>query len=72
MAEKKTVSKTTKPKAPASKKVSIAFDKEFYSDLEEYVTSKGISVESFIKTAVKEKLDSDRISSMIDVMSFKR
>ena len=72
MAEKKTVSKTTKPKAPASKKVSIVFDKEFYSDLEEYVTSKGISVESFIKTAVKEKLDSDRISSMIDVMSFKR
>ena len=41
MAEKKTVLKTTKPKAPASKKVSIAFDKEFYSDLEEYVTSKG-------------------------------
>ncbi len=72
MAEKKTVSKTTKPKAPASKKVSITFDKEFYSDLEEYVTSKGISVESFIKTAVKEKLDGDRISSMIDIMSFKR
>ena len=72
MAEKKTVSKTTKPKAPASKKVSVSFDKDFYSDLEEYVTSKGISVESFIKTAVKEKLDGDRISSMIDVMSFKR
>ncbi len=72
MAEKKTVSKTTKPKTPAAKKVSIAFDKEFYSDLEEYVTSKGISVESFIKTAVKEKLDGDRISSMIDVMSFRK
>ena len=72
MAEKKTVSKTTKPKVPASKKVSIAFDKDFYSDLEQYVFNRGLTVEGFIKSAVKEKLDSDRISSMIDVMSFKR
>ena len=72
MAEKKTVSKTTKPKTPAAKKVSIAFDKEVYSELEQYVLNRGLTVEVFIKSAVKEKLDSDRISSMIDVMSFKR
>lgn len=73
MADKKTASpKIVKTKASAPKKVSVAFDKEFYEELSQYAQSRGYAVEDYIKKAVKEKLDSDRISSMIDVMSFKR
>lgn len=71
MAENRAKRSTSAKKTakPTVKKVSVSFDKEFYSELESYVTSVGYGVEDYIKKAVKEKLDSDRISSMIDSMS---
>ena len=52
--------------------IGTGYHKEFYEELSQYAQSRGYAVEDYIKKAVKEKLDSDRISSMIDVMSFKR
>ena len=72
--EKKTATKqkSAAKKTAATKKVSVTFEKEFYTELEEYVSSHGYSVEDYVKKAVKEKLDSDRISNMIDSMSYKK
>ena len=61
----------TKSKTTGVKKVSVSFDKDFYTELSDYALSRGYAVEDYIKKAVKEKLDSDRISSMIDIMAFK-
>ena len=61
----------TKSKTASVKKVSVSFDKDFYTELNEYASSRGYAVEDYIKKSVKEKLDSDRISSMIDVMTLK-
>ncbi len=62
----------TKSKTASVKKVSVSFEKDFYAELNDYALSRGYAVEDYIKKAVKEKLDSDRISSMIDTMTFKK
>ena len=64
MAEaKKTTSKS------ASKRISISVDKDFYLELEAYTHQNFTTIEDFVKKAIKEKLDRDRISTMIDFMS---
>lgn len=73
MTTKQTAGKSkTKSKTASVKKVSVSFDKDFYTELNDYALSRGYAVEDYIKKAVKEKLDSDRISSMIDTMTFKK
>ena len=73
MTTKQTADKSkTKSKTASFKKVSVSFDKDFYTELNDYALSRGYAVEDYIKKAVKEKLDSDRISSMIDTMTFKK
>lgn len=67
-----TKSTTTKTKTASVKKVSVSFDKEFYTELSDYALRCGYSVEDYIKKAVKEKFDSDRISSMIDTMTLRK
>ena len=73
MTTKQTADKSkTKSKTASVKKVSVSFDKDFYTELNDYALSRGYAVEDYIKKAVKEKLYSDRISSMIDTMTFKK
>ena len=66
-APKKTTSKNTSK--PAGKKISVTVEKEFYTELEEYTHKMCISIEEFAKKAIKEKMDRDRISTMIDYFS---
>ncbi len=70
MAEKKTTTKKTTPKKPASttKKLSVTLDKETYALLEEYIAEFGFSKDEFVKKAILEKISRDKISSMIDSM----
>ena len=68
----KKTSASKKSSGTAAKKISISFDKEFYFELESYVHSHGYGMEDYIKKAVKEKFDSDRISTMIDIISSKK
>ena len=70
MAEsKKTASKAKSSSKPAGKRISVTVDKEFYAELEEYTHQKCTTIEEFAKKAIKEKMDRDRISTMIDFMS---
>ena len=76
MAETKKQTKPAPKKAPArstskpmGKKISITVEKEFYTELEEYTHKMCISIEEFAKKAIKEKMDRDRISTMIDYFS---
>ena len=72
MAEaKKTASKTTQRSTSktTTKRISVTVDKDFYMDLEAYTHENFTTIEDFVKKAIKEKLDRDRISTMIDFMS---
>ena len=66
MAEAK---KTTSKSKSTTKRISVTVEKDFYTELEEYTKMRCISVDEFVKKAIKEKLDSDRISTMIDFMT---
>lgn len=70
MAEKKTTTRKTTAKKPASttKKLSVTIDKETYALLEEYIAEFGYSKDEFVKKAIIEKISKDKISSMIDDM----
>ncbi|MBQ7757718.1 hypothetical protein [Anaerotignum sp.] len=70
MAEKKTTTRKTTAKKPASttKKLSVTIDKETYALLEEYIAEFGYSKDEFVKKAIMEKISKDKISSMIDDM----
>ena len=66
-APKKPAAKSTTK--PSGKKISVTVEKEFYTELEEYTHKMCISIEEFAKKAIKEKMDRDRISTMIDYFS---
>lgn len=64
---KKVVTKKNSPKAgKKNKKLTVELEQEFYQEFIDYVTYCGFSPEDFVRKAVKEKMDRDRISSMID------
>jgi hypothetical protein len=68
MAEnKKTTSKSTS--RSTTKRISVTVDKDFYLELEAYTHEKFTTIEDFVKKAIKEKMDRDRISTMIDFIS---
>lgn len=66
---KKTKTKTKTASKSVLKKISVAFEKEYYDELFAYASKNGMSVEEYAKNAIHEKFDSDRISNMIDYMS---
>ena len=61
MTTKQTADKSkTKSKTASVKKVSVSFDKDFYTELNDYALSRGYAVEDYIKKAVKEMCIRDR------------
>lgn len=60
--------KTTKKGETTQKKVSISIDKKMYEEWMEYIEEFGYSKDGFVSDAIREKLDRDRISRVIDTM----
>ena len=66
---KTTTTKRKISKKPNSNKITITLDSKVMNEVEKYLKDYGKTKENFIKEAIKEKISSDRISSMIDYMT---
>lgn len=66
---KTTTTKRKISKKPNSNKITITLDSKVMDEVEKYLKDYGKTKENFIKEAIKEKISSDRISSMIDYMT---